>query len=188
MSITSYRWNNNLTLSNLVDVSISKDNFNNPYRLVFPLGPQYPQYINEMILDMTGSYLDPNCLDPQDPKYIYPLFSRIMVTANGYDDVYFDRIYPYTPRDGKEWNGLVYLNLNRTIVYPTIQTFYLLLFPSICKTHIPRLNNIVFSYETPPSPKSRNSLTTNDWVYVGLGIAIVFFLMIIVLILIKNGG
>jgi len=186
MSIPSYKWVNTLDLNQQVDISLQIDGAI-PYRIAIPLNPQYPQYINDIVLDLTGSYLDPNCLDPQDARYIYPLFSRILVTANNYQDVYFDRTYPYTPNNGSEWNTQVHLNLNRPIVYPTTQTVYILLFPSICKSHIPRLNSIVFAYRaaTPSSSPSSKSLSRDGWVFVGLGIAILILLFIILILLIN---
>lgn len=185
MSILSYKWVNTVDLNQQVDTSLQIDG-SFPYRLTIPLNPQYPQYINDIVLDLTGSYLDPNCLDPQDARYIYPLFSRIMVTANDYHDVYFDRTYPYSPNDGSEWNAQVHLNLNRPIVYPTSQTITLLFFPSICHSHIPRLNSIVFAYRTTtPSSSSSTSLSRDGWVFVGLGIAILILLFIILILLIN---
>jgi hypothetical protein len=105
-------------------------------------------------MDFTGSILDHSCLDPENSSYMFPLFYRMIVLLNVGNDVYFDSVFSYTPRNGNEWTSVKTFTLSKVLPYtlPT-DSIVILLYPTSCKTSIPRLVSVEFipSSVVPPT-------------------------------------
>ena len=170
-----------------------------PYKLIFGSFPTYPLHIQSISMDFTGSIIDHSCLDPADSSYIYPLFYRMIVLLNVGNDVYFDTIFPYTPRWGNEWSGIKTFNLSRTLSYnqPT-DSIIILLYPTSCTRNLPYLQAVEFipSSSSPTLPpatvapptitKTKTSLKKYWYVFLILGIIIFFLLMIIFFLIFRH--
>lgn len=131
-----------------VDRDIIMGSDHSPQVIIVPV-KTLPLIVHQIVLDFQGSFLDPNCVDSEDPGLVYPLVSRIVVARDSLQDIYFDTIYPYTPRNGSEWIvktlEIDFRDLLLTVSHDTLRIY---LFPSPCGRNIVRVNNVrLLSYD-----------------------------------------